>query len=585
MADARSGRLDAAIAAVRTLLRVQPRNADALQMLGLFLTQGGQREQAVTQLERAVAIAPRVSGYRNNLGNALMAVERHGDAAAQFRAAIEADPAYARAYLGLASSLLALQDSEGAADACRAGLALRPEWPEMAISLVSALESGDRIDEAIAFLRGELSRQPAHEQLRSRLLFALNYPAIGADEVAAEHRAYRDMPRRVPAQPPAPVPDPARPIRVGILSGDLRTHSVGYFAEAIFRGKPADASITCFSTYPRSSGDPMTERLRASSDGWVECSLLDDESLDRAIREQRIDVLVELSGHSRRGRLAALDRKPAPVVVTAIGYPNTTGHPCVDVRLVDSITDPPGSDRLSTERLVRLDPCFLCYRPPDDAPQPRMPAPAEPVTFGSFNLATKVGPETLALWSRVLAAVPQSRLLVKSLRVGDPVMRARLLGRIADAGIDASCVDLVPYAATVREHLSLYGRVHVALDTVPYNGTTTTCEALWMGVPVVALEGDRHAARVGASLLSAGGLPELVAPDAAGFVRIAAGLAADRTRLEDLRANLRERLRASALLDERSYGARFHAAMRAEWARWCAGPGSAARVSAPPAQP
>ena len=569
MQDARSGRLEAAIASVRTLLRVQPRNADALQMLGLFLTQSGQQEQAVMPLERAVAIAPQVAAYRNNLGNALMAAARNREAAEQFRAAIGLDPSYVRAHLGMSLALLALRDSDGAHAACMAGLAIRPDWPEMAISAGSALEAGDRMDEAVEFLRAQVARHPAHRPLRTRYLFALNYPSIPAGEVAAAHRAFRDEIRRAAQEPPAREPDPARPLRIGILSGDLRTHSVAFFAEPILRTKPPGDAITCFATDPRAPGDPMTRRFMDASDGWVECALMDDAALDGAIRERGIDVLVDLSGHSSGERLSALDRKPAPVIVTAIGYPNTTGHPAVDARIVDSVTDPPGSEDACTERLVRIDPCFLCYRPPASAPEPVL-APADaPVTFGSFNLTSKAGPATLALWAAVMHAVPGSRLMVKSRSMGDASARARLLARLAAAGIDGRRVEVVPFTGTIDEHLALYGRVHVALDTTPYNGTTTTCEALWMGVPVVTLAGDRHAARVGASLLAAAGLPELVAQDAASYVRIAAGLAADRARLGSMRTGLRAMLRGSALMDEAAWGARFHGALREAWSQWC----------------
>lgn len=569
MQDAQSGRLDAAISSVRTLLRLQPRNADALQLLGLFLTQNGQQQQAVAQLERAVAIAPQVAGYRNNLGNALVGAGRHRDAVAQYRAAIDIDPAYARAHLGLALALVSLRESDAAVEACAKGLALRPEWPEMAVCAAAAYEAGDRMDEAVAFLEGEVARMRGHEALRSRYLFSLNYVMRDAERVAEAHRAYgTDIARATPMAPDR-IPDPGRPLTFGILSGDLRTHSVAFFAEAILATKPSGDRIVCFATDPRVPGDPITDRLKSMADAWVECAMMDDASVDRVIRERSVDVLVELSGHSRGGRLPALDRKPAPVIATAIGYPNTTGHPSVDIRLVDSITDPPGSERHCTERLVRIDPCFLCYRAPAGAPDPQLPDPSVPVTFGSFNLTSKVGDATLSLWSATMAAVPGARLLLKSLSIADPSTQARLLARLDRAGIPTDRVETVAYTASIEDHLALYRRVHVALDTTPYNGTTTTCEALWMGVPVVTVAGDRHAARVGASLLGAAGLPELVAADAAGAVRIARDLAQDRARLAALRTTLRERLRTSALMDHGSYGARLFRALRQEWVRWC----------------
>ena len=567
--DAQSGRLDVAIAAVRTVVRVQPRNADALQMLGLFLSQAGQHAQAVVQLERAVAIAPQVAGYRNNLGNALMGAGRARDAAAQFRAAVELDQAYARGFLGLGLALAELHDSEGAAEACRRGLALRPVWPELALCAAAALEAGDRLPEAIEWLRTAVAASPAHEQLRGRLAFALNYVEMPAAELAAEHRAYRDRLARAAMQPPDRPRDPARPLRIGVLSGDLRTHSVGFFAEPIYRTKRPGDAIVSFSTSAPAPHDAMQARFRDLSDSWVEAAMLSDEALDRAIREQGIDVLVELSGHTRGGRLPALDRKPAPVIVTAIGYPNTTGHPAVDWRIVDSVTDPVGTEDLCTERLLRIDPCFLCYAPSADAGQPVLPPGDAPVTFGSFNLTSKVTDATIALWSAVLAAVPGSRLLVKSKSIADPSTRERVQRRLAAGGIDPSRLETVVYTAGAAEHFALYGRVHAALDTTPYNGTTTTCEALWMGVPVVTLEGDRHAARVGASLLRAAGRPGWIARTPTEFAGIAAGLVRDRSALAAWRGGAREALRASPLLDVDAYGRRLHGALREAWVAWC----------------
>ncbi|MBM4099449.1 MAG: tetratricopeptide repeat protein [Planctomycetes bacterium] len=569
--DAQSGRLDAAIAAVRTVVRVQPRNADALQMLGLLLAQSGQHGQAVVQLERAVSIAPQVAGYRNNLGNALMGAGRARDAAAQFRAAVEVDPSYARAFLGLGLALAEVHDSDGAVEACRRGLALRPTWPELALCAASALEAADRLPEAIDWLRSAVASSPAHEQLRGRLAFALNYAALPAVELAAEHRAYRDRISRAQMQPPDRPRDPARPIRIGVLSGDLRTHSVGFFAEPIYRTKlPGDALVSFSSSAP-APHDAVQARFREMSDAWVEAAMLSDDALDRAVREQGIDVLVELSGHTRGGRLAALDRKPAPVIVTAIGYPNTTGHPAVDWRIVDTVTDPAGAEDLCTERLLRIDPCFLCYVPSADAGQPSMPPADGPVTFGSFNLTSKVTDATIALWAAALDAVPGSRLLVKSKSIADPSTRERVQRRLASGGIAPERLETVAYTAGAAEHFALYGRVHVALDTTPYNGTTTTCEALWMGVPVVTLEGDRHAARVGASLLRAAGKPGWIARTPAEFASIAAGLARDREGLVAWRAGARGALRASSLLDVDAYGARFHGALRDAWAAWCGG--------------
>ena len=568
--DAQAGRLEAALASVRMLAKRRPDDLEAIAVLGLLLMQAGQLDQAIHHLSRAVAMAPRLPGPRNNLANALVNARRHEEAERHWLAALEADPSYARAWLGLAIARTHRHDAAGAIDAAGRGLALQPDWPEMTRTQAQALAAADRAEDAVRALEAAAARHPGHAGLRSNLLMAVNYLERPAGEIAAAHRGYAQCVTAPPA-PPQADRDPDRPLRIGILSGDLNTHAVGFFADAIFRHLPADRHLTAFATSTPRADDPMEAEFRRMAGAWCQANAMDDAALDRAIRERRIDVLVELGGHSSGGRLGALDRKPAPVIATAIGFPNTTGHPAVDVRIVDSVTDPVGSEAHCTERLARIDPCFLCYRPPEDAPEPAMPAPGEPVTFGSFNLLTKVSAGTLAAWRGALDACPGSRLLLKSRNFADPSARAGLLARAERAGIAPARIEIVAFTPGIAEHLALYRRVHVALDTFPYNGTTTTCEALWMGVPVVTLEGDRHAARVGASLLRAAGLPELVAPSTEGFAGTAAALAGDGARLAALRTGLRARLRASPLLDDRAWAERFHGALREAWRARCAG--------------
>jgi predicted O-linked N-acetylglucosamine transferase (SPINDLY family) len=569
MRSARGGGLANALATVRTIVRTQPGDAEARTVLGFLLSQSGEHEQAAHHLGRVVAAQPKDPRARNNLANALMQSGRWQDASAQFRTATELDPGYRPAWLGLCTALMHGRDAAGAVQASDAALRIHEPWPELMMARTGAMAMCDRVEDGVAELRRSAECFPTHAGLRGSLLLALNSTGGTAEEVAEAHRGYARC-VTAPAQPPSRDPDPDRPIHVGILTADLRTHSVGYFARAILAHRPPCTTVTAFSASVPTPDDPMTADLRAACDGWVDVAVLDDAALDRAIRDRGIDVLVELNGHTGGNRLPALDRKPAPVIATAIGYPNTTGHPCIDWRFVDAVTDPPGTEARCTERLVRLDPCFLCYAPPADAPEPAMPGEDAPPTFGSFNEAKKLQSETIALWAPVLHAVPESRLAIKARSAAEPAVRASILARFGAAGIDAGRIDILPFAADTRGHLAQYARVHVALDPTPYNGTTTTCEALWMGVPVVTLEGDRHAARVGTSLLRTAGLGELVAPDAAAFTRIAAGLVRDRERLVRMRSGLRGTLAASPLTDAPAYGRRFHDALRACWREWCA---------------
>jgi len=569
LADAAQGRVAEAVAALRLHLKLRPNDLEGMSTLGAILVQSGQLAQAVPVLERCAALHPRQAMAHNNLANAYLQSGRLEESARHYERALQLETDHPQALLGLAFCRTSLEQSDAALAAADRGLALQPDWTEMHLNRCLALAAADRLEDATAAMRGVLERRPGDAELRGQFLLALNYLPLPAEEIAREHRSVALGVRGTP-QPAETGRDPERPLRIGVLSGDLREHSVGYFADAPLAHMPAGWTLTVFSLHSGSTRDAMRTRFESLADEWVECATLSNEALDAEIRRRRIDVLVELGGHTSGSRLQTLDRKPAPVIVSAIGYPNTTGHPAVDWRLVDSVTDPPGSDSLCTERLARLDPCFLCYRPGEAAPEPTLPEDGTRVTFGSFNLTSKIREYTIELWGRVLAEVPGARLLIKARSLRDPAMRTRLLARLEAGGIDPARVETIAFTPTAAEHLALYSRMHVALDTTPYNGTTTTCEALWMGVPVVSLRGDRHAARVGASLLAAAGCPELVAGDADSFVRIARTLATDRARLAEYRLGLRDRLRASALLDADAYAARFHGAIRRAWQEHCA---------------
>jgi predicted O-linked N-acetylglucosamine transferase (SPINDLY family) len=277
------------------------------------------------------------------------------------------------------------------------------------------------------------------------------------------------------------------------------------------------------------------------------------------------------SGHAAKSRLLVFARKPAPVQVTWLGYPNTTGLKAIDYRMVDEVTDPvEEADAFASETLVRLPGGFLCYGGDDGAPAPG-PVPSlttGTVTFGSFNSPPKLSPATLDAWAQVLTRLPEARLLLKGKPFADAATRALYHGRLAERGVGPERVELAPWLPE-QAHLALYDRIDIALDPFPYNGTTTTCQALWMGVPVVALRGDRHASRVGASLLTQIGLPDLIADSIGAYVEIAVALAGDPARLADLRHSLRLRMAASPLCDAGGFARKTEHAYRTMWQRWC----------------
>jgi protein O-GlcNAc transferase len=320
-----------------------------------------------------------------------------------------------------------------------------------------------------------------------------------------------------------------------------------------------------------SSPDAVTERFKGHADRWFTTVGMSNETLAQGIVQHGIDILVDLAGHTAKNRLPMFARKPAPVQVTWLGYPNTTGLEAMDYRLVDAVTDPEGeADAFASERLVRLPGGFLCYGAREDAPAPVQPAclTTGVFTFGSFNNPAKLSGATLDVWARLLARLPTARLLLKGKPFAEAATRAIYLERLAERGVAADRIELVGWLPE-REHLALYDRVDVALDPFPYNGTTTTCEALWMGVPVVTLRGDRHAARVGASLLTQVGLSDLIADSMEAYTEIAVASAGDVARLVDLRQSLRPRMAASPLCDAPAFARRVEAAYRAMWQRWC----------------
>jgi predicted O-linked N-acetylglucosamine transferase (SPINDLY family) len=347
---------------------------------------------------------------------------------------------------------------------------------------------------------------------------------------------------------------------------------VTYFLEPIIAHRDRGAfQMFAYSNNERS--DEVTERLRAMCDGWRDIRALDDDQAAALIRQDRIDILIDLAGHTMGNRLGVFGRKPAPVQMTYLGYANTTGVRAIDYRITDSLSDPPGmTDAHYTEKLIRVSPPFLCYRPPDEAS-----AVADPpmltngfVRFGSFNNASKIREETIALWSRVLAGVPNSRLVLKARALGDAGARRRIFSGFAAHGIDTARVELIEAGQSLVDHLDAYSTMDVALDTFPYNGTTTTCEAMWMGVPVVSRAGQTHVSRVGLSLLTSVGHAELATETDDAFVTTVVDLASNPHPLTDLRRVLREQVRTSPLCQAAGFRRRFELALREAWRIYCA---------------
>lgn len=567
-----AGQKDRAWAGAQRLVQRAPSVPDIVHLAALVAATSQRLEQARYYAERACGLDPARPEYRNTLGNVLSSLALYEQAAAELERAVELGPRLVEARVGLGQVYQKLRRREEAEATLREARELAPDRPEASINLALLLIDVAKTGDAIEVLEAAHRRFPRNALVADNLCYALNY----ADEASPEHvfqvhKRFGELVeagvRAVTAH--ANTPDPDRVLRVGYLSADLRRHSVAFFLEPVLRGHRRDrVEAVCYST--SSTRDEMTEHLRSLSDGWCDAGTLGDADLVRRIVSDRVDVLVELGGHSSGHRLITMAARPAPVQVTAIGYPHTTGLTRIDARLVDGVVDPaPEADRFATEELLRLPGCFLCYQPDASCPEPQADTGNDAFTFGSFNELKKISPTTLSLWAEILRRSAGSRLLLKNSGFSDTALRDAFVARARGAGIEPDRLELVGRIESPEAHLALYGRMDLALDTFPYHGTTTTCEAMWMGVPTVTLAGDAHASRVGASLLRAVGLDELATSSPEAYVQRACELARDRGRLASLRAGLRERVASSVLCDRAGYVAHLEDAYRRLWRRWC----------------
>ena len=575
-------RLEEAATAFRRSIALRPDVPAAHANLGRALWLLGRANEAIAAYRRAVDLDPRDAQSHNALGLALRTQGEYPAAAAACRKAVFVDPDFADAHNNLGVALHLAGALDEAAESYRRAIALLPAEAEPHYNLGLALQDQGLMAEAMAAYEKALACRSDYVEADSARVFCFNYRSdVDAEAVLEAHRQWdarhaAALGEGAPSRPNAR--DPQRRLRVGYVSADLWDHPVGRFLERVFAAHDGGAVETFL--YANSvEDDAMTARLKASTDHWRNIVGQSDADVAGAVRRDGIDILVDLGGHTHRNRLLAFARKAAPVQVSWLGYPNTTGMGAMDYRIVDPITDPPGlADSWSQEKLVRLEGGFLCYGPPADAPEISAPPclVAGSVTFGSFNNPPKLSDPTIAAWSRLLEAVPDSRLLLKGRPFADARARALLETRFAAHGIGPERLMLKAWIDTTGGHLGAYAQVDIALDPFPYNGTTTTCEALLMGVPVVTLMGDRHAGRVGTSLLTRVGLEQMIAPDEAAYVEIAARLAADPARLADLRQALRPRLLASSLCDGKRFTPALETAYRRMWKRWCAGEPAAA---------
>jgi predicted O-linked N-acetylglucosamine transferase (SPINDLY family) len=558
--------------AARRALANAPDHAVALANLGAALLAQGRLADSQAALRAAAATGHCSVALLRNAGQAHLAAGDAGAARDAFRRALAIDSADLECRRGLAFALARLREISEAESLLVDYVARRPQPSNAHFMLGHLRVLAGRQEEGRELLRAGALRPDAPAAEASTYLFDLNYmPDITPVARRAAHEAW-DL-RFAQGLASAPVRrdrDPQRPLRVGVLSPDLRAHAVSFFLRPLLSGlDAAELEVIAYANVARP--DIVTEELRQLVAGWRDIRPCSDDEAAQTVRADRIDVLIDLAGHTADNRLLVLARRPAPVQVGYLGYPATTGMAAIDARIVDRWTDPEGAEAHASERLLRLDRCFLAYAP---TAYPEVVAPPfrrnGNVTFGSFNNLAKLNSRVIELWSRVLHAVDGSKLVLKHDATGDAGIQQHLAGLFARHGIGEDRLRFLSRTPDLVSHLAAYAEVDVALDPFPYNGTTTTCEALWMGVPVVTLTGDHHAARVGTSLLTAVGFAPGIAADADDYVRTCVQLARAPSMLDALRTLLRPEMAASPLCDGVGLAEAFTGALRSLWREWCA---------------
>jgi predicted O-linked N-acetylglucosamine transferase (SPINDLY family) len=576
----RSGQTAEAITAFRSAIRHKPDFGDAHGNLGHALHEQGELELAIAAYRSALHLKPDCFEILNDLGNALQIRGQLGQAIAAYQAAIRCKPESAEAHNNLGFALWQGGQTDQAIAACRRAIELKPDLAEAHNNLGNALKDKGRLDEAIAAYREAIAILPSYAGSHSNLIYILHFhPGFDARAIAEEHRCWNRQhaePLRKFHRLHANDRDPERRLRIGYVSPDFFAQAESFFVVPLFEAHDHSRyEIHAYASVLRP--DQTTERLRRSVCVWHDVLGCDDEKLAEKIRHDGIDILVDLTMHMAHNRLPLFARKPAPVQVTWLAYPGSTGLETIDYRITDAYQDPPSSGTEGySEQGVRLPDSWCCYDPMSEIE----PVPAEAereggfVRFGSLNNFCKLNDPLLRTWVRLLTEVPESRLVLLAAE-GSP--REDLLRALEAMGVDGGRVEFVGRCSR-EQYLRSYDRIDIALDTLPYNGITTTLDALWMGVPVVSLTGNTAAGRVGLSLLTTLGLPELATTTPDEFVRIAAGLAGDLPRLNQLRSTLRERMQASPLMDAPGFARDIEAAYRTMWRTWCEQP------EAPPCQ-
>lgn len=569
------GQLDHAISLFQKVCEVDPAFPGSYFHLGCIYREMGAIDDAIYNFEKAIKLDPKFSGSYVNLGNIYRERGLLDDAIEYYQIALSIDPLHIVALNNLGH---VLQDKGQFHDAIlcyKKALLISPERADTHSSLGNAYFNLGKLDKSEDFFRNALKIKPDFLYAYSYLLLSINCnPRYDGRSICFEHIKFA-MDFAEPLYPDSPAYTNTRTgtrrLRIGYLSPDFKKHPVSFFIEPVLISHNRESfDIFCYSDVE--AEDEVSIRMKKYVHKWQKIAHMSDTEVYDLIKKDEIDILVDLAGHTLRNRMLLFARKPAPVQVNWVGYPATTGLSSMDYKIVDQYTDPVGlTEHLYTEQLIRFPECFLCYLPDKDTPAvgelPRLSTGY--ITFGSFNNFAKISPEVFHLWTKILNSIPTSHLILKGKGFSDKTLCSSCLNIFRKEGINPDRIELLPPIPLFREHLNLYNRIDIGLDTFPYNGTTTTCEAMWMGVPVVTLAGNTHCSRVGTSLLSNIGLKDLSAKTQDEYIELATNLAIDNDRLQFLRNNLREMMVKSALCNVNRFITNLENCYRQLWNNWC----------------
>jgi len=570
------GRNQEAITWFRKVISLKPTMLPAHEGLGQAFLNLDNFTEALSCVESALRMSPSSISAMTNKGLALQGLGQFPEAREVYDKILEIDPQQAEALNNIGNVLVGQGELHQSISYYQRAVQAKPDFVQASINLAWVLIQNGLQREAEDCFKEIIALAPSQVHIYSDFLFNLNYnPDMSPREhFEAAHGWWRNYTNKFPAALSPPKRSGAKHLtalrsskkhlRLGFISPDFRKHAVTTFLTSLIAELAStDIKVFCYAEVNTRQEDETSKLIKKLAHSWYMTCGKDDSTVAKRIKEDKIDILIDLAGHSAYNRLEVMAQKPAPIQASWLGYVNTTGLPVIDYRITDAIADPPGSEKFHSEKLVRLPNGFFCYAPPEKSPPiSALPAiSAGHITFGSFNNLAKINSQVILVWANILKQLPEANLLIIAAPFSDNFIKAHFAELFLDQGIDRKRLLLLP-TLPMQEYLELYNKVDIALDPFPHNGHTISCHTLWMGVPVITLRGDRYAGRMGASLMTRAGLSDLIAEDKKQYVNIAVNLAKSTENLDKLRQGMRARLLASPICDAQQFACDFQDILR-----------------------